>query len=332
MSDVKCLICASKSSFLFKQNYTNQLNSNLTFDCNFYKCHNCEAVFIYPQPNSEIISSSYSSDYDCYNEKSEIEIKRYNSLKLKLAKWRFPEVLNVNTTIRKGLALFSEILTGKRITYTLGIPINLDSGAKVLEVGYGTGYWLKMMKGLNFENLNGFDIQNNTSYSNELIKMGITVKNDLSLDRINWNGKFNLIRLEHVFEHIPDPHGLCPLLFNLLEEKGVLVMTLPSIDSMVKKGNWLKISYDLDVPRHLFHYSKKSLIIILKTCGFKNIKVSNVPVFTNFLRNILIRANINETRLNGLFFRCLILLFSPLYFIICMSLNKGEFLSVKAEK
>lgn len=331
MNKVKCLVCDSNSSYLFNQNYLNKMSS-VSFKCNFYKCNNCGTAFIYPQPDSDTISSSYSSDYDCYIEKSGNETIKYSSLKLKLAMWRFPKKTNISSLIKKGTSILLEILIGKKITYTLGVPLNLNSDAKILEVGYGTGYWLKMMNELNFLNLYGFDIQNNASYSEELIKLGIVVKNNISLDKINWNDTFDLIRLEHVFEHITDPKSLSSLLYNLLSDKGILVMTLPSIDSIVKRNKWLENSYDLDIPRHLFHYSKKSIRIILEKHGFSNIKVTNIPVFYNFLRNIFIRFKINENRLNSLFFKGFVILFSPVYYLICFALNKGEFLSVRAEK
>lgn len=333
MNTTKCLICNENSLFLFKKNYINNLNNNYTnFNCNFYKCQKCRTVFIYPQPDEVTLSSSYSSEYECYNKNVEVHSKLYQFIKIKLALWRYPTKCNIRLLVLCFLSFIFEIVSGRKITYTLGVPLNLNKDAEILEIGFGTGYWLLMMKSMNYNNLNGFDISDNQFYNNFLKYNNINVKNDTNLVRVIWSKKFDLIRLEHVFEHISNPHKICRYISSILAENGTLVMTMPTIDSIVKQKKWLESSYDLDVPRHLIHYSKKSIKLLLKTHGFKNISVSNIPIFLNFLRNIIIRLGLNENLLNNIFIKVFRIIFAPVYYIICTILNKGEFLSVKAEK
>jgi 2-polyprenyl-3-methyl-5-hydroxy-6-metoxy-1,4-benzoquinol methylase len=332
MNTIKCLICNENSLFLFKKNYVNASNNNTHFDCNFYKCEKCRTVFIYPQPDEVTLASSYSPEYECYKKKFEMNSKLFPFIKNKLALWRYPKKLNILALLLCSLSFIIEIVSGKKITYTLSVPLNINKDAEILEIGFGTGYWLLMMKSMNYNNLNGFDISENLFYNETLKYNDINVKNDSNLLRVLWSKKFDLIRLEHVFEHISNPHEICKYIFAILSETGILVMTLPTIDSIVKQRKWLESSYDLDVPHHLIHYSKKSIKLLLKSHGFKNISVANIPVFENFLRNIIIRLGLSENILNNIFIKLFRVSFAPVYFSMCAFLNKGEFLSVKAEK
>lgn len=331
MEHTDCLTCGEKSIFLFNKTYTYNFNkSTRDYECNFYKCTSCKCVFIYPQPNEQIIASSYTTDYECYNT-SLNEIK-YSRLKTLIAKWRFPEKINLKNICLKSTSIFFEVLTGKKITYTLGIPLNQKKSSKILEIGYGTGYWLEYMKSLNYKNLTGFDISDNMLNAKKLINQGIEIKNGQNINEVNWSNKFDIIRLEHVFEHVTEAKKLLIQINNILEDKGELVMTLPTIESFVKSGKFLKTSYDLDIPRHLFHYSKKSLNILLEETGFSNIKTSHVPVFRNFLHNIFLRYNWQVNRKDSVFIKLFIILFSPFYYLLCKTFKRGEFITVYAGK
>lgn len=332
MVTTNCPICKGKSLFLFNKIYSNNGNGILiNFECNFHRCQFCRTVFIYPQPDEATLASSYSSDYGSYIN-VEKNSKKIDSLKIKFAKWRYPSKYNIKSIFLLFLSIFIEVISGKKITYTLGVPLNYQKDAKILEVGYGTGYWLLMMKSLNYQELNGFDISNNKFYNDTLISKNINIKNDYNLLGVNWDDKFDLIRLEHVFEHISNPHEICIYLYSILSDNGSLVMTMPTIDSFVKQNKWLEISYDLDYPRHLFHYSKKSITLLLESHGFRDISVTNVPMFLNFLRNIFIKFALNEKLLDNNLLKIFRIVFAPVYYVICIICGKGEFLSVKAKK
>jgi SAM-dependent methyltransferase len=71
-------------------------------------------------------------------------------------------------------------------------------------------------------------------------------------------GKFDVITLWHVLEHIPHPVDLLKRLRALLADDGVIVVSVPNFDSLQSKlfkGGW----FHLDPPRHLIHFDKESL-------------------------------------------------------------------------
>ena len=81
-------------------------------------------------------------------------------------------------------------------------------------------------------------------------------------------GSFDVITLWHVLEHVHDLHGYLASFHRLLKHDGVLVIAVPnytSYDAKVYKDVWAAY----DVPRHLYHFSPKSMEILLKTHGFK---------------------------------------------------------------
>jgi predicted SAM-dependent methyltransferase len=75
--------------------------------------------------------------------------------------------------------------------------------------------------------------------------------------------KFDVITMWHVLEHISNYKEVLQLCHSLLAEKGVLVIAVPnykSYDAQYYKNFWAAY----DVPRHIWHFSRKSLPMLLK--------------------------------------------------------------------
>src|SRR6202007_3487231 len=69
---------------------------------------------------------------------------------------------------------------------------------------------------------------------------------------------FDAITLWHVLEHVHDLNGTMNSLKKLLKEKGKLLIAVPnytSLDASIYKEHWAAY----DVPRHLYHFSPKSM-------------------------------------------------------------------------
>jgi len=86
-------------------------------------------------------------------------------------------------------------------------------------------------------------------------------------------GRFDVITMWHVLEHVPRPVDLLARLRGLLAEGGVLVVSVPnfeSIQSRVFKGAW----FHLDPPRHLIHFERETLEGCLARAGLEPIDES----------------------------------------------------------
>jgi SAM-dependent methyltransferase len=81
-------------------------------------------------------------------------------------------------------------------------------------------------------------------------------------------GCFDAVTFWHVLEHLPDPVGVLKRTAALLRPGAWVFISLPSIDSLqacLFRGFWY--GFD-DVPRHLHHFSRRSLDLLLGQTGF----------------------------------------------------------------
>ncbi|HMM12276.1 MAG TPA: class I SAM-dependent methyltransferase, partial [Bacteroidales bacterium] len=79
-------------------------------------------------------------------------------------------------------------------------------------------------------------------------------------------GQFNLITMFHVLEHLPDVHSTMRKLCSWLAPDGRLVIAVPnhqSYDAEVYGPYWAA----WDVPRHLHHFSRNSIISLAEKHG-----------------------------------------------------------------
>ena len=82
-------------------------------------------------------------------------------------------------------------------------------------------------------------------------------------------GSFDAITFWHVLEHLPDPRRVLRRVRDLLRPEGWLLISLPNLSSFqarIFRRHWY--AFD-DVPRHLFHYSPRSLALLLEQEGFE---------------------------------------------------------------
>ena len=143
MKNLPCESCGAigYKNVLDNQIHDYQLNGKAaTWHYSLRQCTNCGMGFISPKPSFEILQTFYSSNYGSYTAATNLE-KEATSLKYKLAKFRYASTFgsSINNRAATALGMMSEWLTGKVVSYTLGIPLNLPNDANILELGYGSG-------------------------------------------------------------------------------------------------------------------------------------------------------------------------------------------------
>ncbi len=85
---------------------------------------------------------------------------------------------------------------------------------------------------------------------------------------------FSLATYFHVLEHLPRPGIYLAETHRLLARKGLLVVEVPNFESLTARlfrRRW----FGLDLPRHLYHFSPRSLAMLLAAHGFAVVKVSH---------------------------------------------------------
>jgi 2-polyprenyl-3-methyl-5-hydroxy-6-metoxy-1,4-benzoquinol methylase len=99
------------------------------------------------------------------------------------------------------------------------------------------------------------------------------------------NSSCSAISLWHVLEHLPDLKESMEYFNSKLEDKGVLFIAVPnhqSHDAGYYQNNWAA----LDVPLHLWHFTKKDLNSLAVEAGFVLEQVHNMP-FDSFYVSLL---------------------------------------------
>ena len=84
--------------------------------------------------------------------------------------------------------------------------------------------------------------------------------------------KFDVITMWHVLEHVPNLFECLEQLKDMLKEKGKLIIAVPnfkSYDAEYYKEYWAAY----DVPRHLWHFSQKSIRTLFDSVEMKVVKV-----------------------------------------------------------
>jgi 2-polyprenyl-3-methyl-5-hydroxy-6-metoxy-1,4-benzoquinol methylase len=122
----------------------------------------------------------------------------------------------------------------------------------LLDIGAGTGHFGALAK-QNSWTVSGIE-------PNEGARNVAAAKGILFFDQIQnvENNAFDVITMWHVLEHVPDLEEQITELKRVLKPNGTLIIAVPnfhSYDAKYYKRFWA----GYDVPRHLWHFSKKSI-------------------------------------------------------------------------
>lgn len=142
----------------------------------------------------------------------------------------------------------------------------LPDGAKprsVLDVGCGRGYLLRQFRRMGWL-ASGIDIKGSP----------IPVA-DPDLDcregdacLLPWPaGHFDLVVINHVLEHVADPWTACAEAARVLRPGGILYVGVPNYGSFQRRL-FGSLWFPLELPRHLYHFSPRSLSALTEKAGF----------------------------------------------------------------
>jgi 2-polyprenyl-3-methyl-5-hydroxy-6-metoxy-1,4-benzoquinol methylase len=136
---------------------------------------------------------------------------------------------------------------------------------KLLDIGSGTGVFLSEMKKNGWE---ATGLEPDTDARNVAKKVyGVDLVNTDHLFQLP-TGHYDVITLWHVLEHVHDVSKYVEQIKAVLHPNGKLFIAVPnytSLDASVYREHWAAY----DVPRHLYHFSPRSMKLLMEEHGLK---------------------------------------------------------------
>ena len=159
-------------------------------------------------------------------------------------------------------------LIGSLATRLFGPPVfkrwfercAINSQSRILDVGCGSGSSLKEIAGCGFAKVAGID----PYLSADVHYLDLTVRR-AKIEEIDES--FDLVMLNHSFEHMPDPHTRMRELAGLLHPRGTLLIRIPTVGYAWRcyGTNWVGI----DAPRHFYLYTVDAFRILCEKNGLE---------------------------------------------------------------
>lgn len=148
-------------------------------------------------------------------------------------------------------------------------------GGAILDIGCSSGGFLSTMKSNDWQ-LFGIEMEESTA-QRARANTGAEVFVGDAMDAPFLPGSFDVITTFDVLEHVYNPGQFLTKVLEWLKPGGIYYAMMPNIDSWearVFRSHW----YGLELPRHLFHFSPKSLRYLMNQIGFSEVSVMTPAV------------------------------------------------------
>lgn len=200
-----------------------------------YFCPACRVGFVYPVPSDEQVRAYYASLDTGLSSNSSWETEPRHKRGL----WR-------NMLSRAGGG---------------------DTSGKLLEIGCGSGHFLKLARELGWSDVEGIEP------SEKAVRIA-RLNTDATIRGCFWESvklsadSYGVVALFDVLEHAPDPAGLLRHAYRALQPGGALLLTVPNL-----RGLSLRVFGDrahvVAPPEHLSYFSENSLTRLLNDEGYQ---------------------------------------------------------------
>ena len=271
MESVICDLCHSDQSEVVTRQ--RDLLLEVTHDeFTIVKCCRCGLVYLNPRPSKELLSSYYPTVYyPPVQAKARTQFQQQaKKVSAQIKRWVLEDYYGYPSTVSAGWSrIVRRILLwpDKTLRELKGRhPLPWRGEGKVLDVGCGVGGHLKTLQDLGWEPY-GIEISEvAAAHARKLVTGNIHTG---TLESAPFPPQsFDLILMSHSLEHLPSPVAALRLVHRLLNGDGLLVVSVPNVDSLEFKlfGRWW---FPLDPPRHFYHFDKHSLSGIFAQAGFR---------------------------------------------------------------
>ncbi|HEU5292639.1 MAG TPA: class I SAM-dependent methyltransferase [Cyclobacteriaceae bacterium] len=199
------------------------------------QCPNCNLAITTPRPETENLGKYYQSD----------------------------EYISHSGKSSGGVGLVYKLARSFSLKWKKNKVLRIQSNGSILDFGCGTGEFLNTMQQAGWS-ITGIEPSPDARLKAEILN---SIKIHDSLQGLT-DQKFDIITAWHVLEHVPDLVQTVQKLKSHLKKGGTIFIAVPnyqSPDAEIYKEHWA----GFDVPRHLWHFSKKSMNTLLSSADLK---------------------------------------------------------------
>jgi 2-polyprenyl-3-methyl-5-hydroxy-6-metoxy-1,4-benzoquinol methylase len=150
-------------------------------------------------------------------------------------------------------------------------PLGRGGGARLLEIGCGTGVFLAKAREHGFD-CEGLEL---SSYAADFVRgMGIPVQTK-SIEEADFaENTWDAIVMREVIEHLPHPMESLKTIQRWLKPGGVLFMATGNYDCPERKLRGAEWFYFMP-EGHLYYFSNRTMAKYLRKAGFRTVRVTN---------------------------------------------------------
>ena len=230
----------------------------------YSRCRNCKAVFESVRPLENEIHKAYPIEYAPY----QAQVKNN-----KKPNWLRKSTLKLATHL-VGQSAFQKSIKN--------LYSDLGSQHTFLDYGCGAGKFLNGMSkrecrtiGVDFSS-DAIDLVHKNGHEGYLVDQDIM--NHLE------NSSIDFIRLNHVVEHLYQPHEVLGDLLSKLKPGGRIHIAVPNPAGMTAQM-FRSLWYGLECPRHIILYPPETLELLLTDLGFERVQIYNEPQSKDHIRS-----------------------------------------------
>jgi len=233
---MECPICKNKKDNKIYNIQERMLNQGEKFE--YLLCGKCGTLSLYS--NIENYQKYYQDDYYAYSDTvSGGMIKHiiYRIFYLLVKQGLIPEQIVMDTSNQRMTSVRS--LYGTKLSFS----------ASILDVGGGSGEWIKKLYLAGFKDLTCCDL-----YAPDCNDPGICfVKGELT-DLIKENKRYDLIAFHHSFEHMGNPRRVLDAASSLIRNGGGSDYSYTYYGKLCMEKIWRELVSDRCTKAHLFIY------------------------------------------------------------------------------
>lgn len=236
-----------------------------------HRCPACGLGFLDPRPSEGEIERLYQSEYfsDQYDE-----------------------------GLDPASSAYRKRLSGEQ--HRVKFVKSIKRSGTLLDIGCGYGYFLDACRRAGYQ-VHGLDVSDwAVRYAVETLGLAITTGK--IGDIIFPPQSYDIITMWHSLEHTPDPQMVLQKAKSWLKPQGILVIDVPNYEGTDAQKLWQQWN-GWQLPYHFWHFTLKSLGLLLKQYGFKIVKYKDY-------HSDVVKAKYKPIPIVGLFARMIAKMYS----------------------